>query len=59
MLGNKFEDVPVDTRHIEARMRKSKIGAHRTGRRPTLKDFPQEWLPSMAEGAKTQPITSQ
>ena len=52
MLGNKFEDVPVDTRHIEARMRKSKTGAHRTGRRPTLKDFPQEWLPS-------QPITSQ
>lgn len=43
-----FADVPVDTRHIEARTRKAKKGGHicdRQTRRPTLRDFPKEWLP--------------
>ncbi|KAI0778458.1 mitochondrial ribosomal subunit protein-domain-containing protein [Trametes elegans] len=48
-LSETFSDIPVDTRHIEARTRKAKKGGHIYGRqthRPTLKDFPKEWLPA-------------
>ncbi|KZT08957.1 uncharacterized protein LAESUDRAFT_723261, partial [Laetiporus sulphureus 93-53] len=48
-LEDTFEDVPIDTRHVEAKVRKAKKGDHvygRGGRRPTIKDFPKEWLPS-------------
>ncbi|KAI0830590.1 mitochondrial ribosomal subunit protein-domain-containing protein [Trametes gibbosa] len=44
-----FADIPVDTRHIEARIRKAKKGGHIYGRqthRPSLQDFPKEWLPA-------------
>lgn len=43
-----FADIPLDTRHIEARIRKAKKGGHIYGQqthRPSLKDFPKEWLP--------------
>jgi len=43
-----FNDVPIDTRHIEARRRKQKKGDHRGGlenRQPSIRDFPPEWLP--------------
>ncbi|EGO05226.1 hypothetical protein SERLA73DRAFT_44977 [Serpula lacrymans var. lacrymans S7.3] len=46
--SDKFTDVPVDTRHLEAKARKAKKGDHVRGRgnsRPTIRDFPQEWLP--------------
>jgi len=41
-----FADIPLDTRHITARRRKQKLGGHRKIQksRPTLKDFPKEWL---------------
>jgi len=35
-------------RHIHAKVRKAKKGGHGYGRgysRPTIKDFPKEWLP--------------
>ncbi|EKM61242.1 uncharacterized protein PHACADRAFT_247724 [Phanerochaete carnosa HHB-10118-sp] len=43
-----FSDVPLDMRHLEARARKAKKGGHmrRGGNRPSIKDFPQEWLPT-------------
>ncbi|KAG8985615.1 hypothetical protein FRB94_004960 [Tulasnella sp. JGI-2019a] len=41
-----FADIPLDTRHITARRKKQKLGGHRKTQksRPTLRDFPQEWL---------------
>lgn len=45
-LGDKFNNVPLDTRHLDARRRKAKTGEHRNGKRPTLNDFPPDWLPS-------------
>ena len=41
-------DVPQDTRHLVAKVRKAKLGDHRSGHifhRPSIKDFPKEWLP--------------
>ncbi|KAJ3857855.1 mitochondrial ribosomal subunit protein-domain-containing protein [Lentinula lateritia] len=49
-----FKDVPQDVRHIYSVTRKAKLGEHLRGRvhaRPTIRDFPQEWLPH-------QPISS-
>ncbi|KZS96173.1 hypothetical protein SISNIDRAFT_451876 [Sistotremastrum niveocremeum HHB9708] len=46
--GDNFTDVPLDFRHLEAKVRKQKKGGHRSGmngKRPSLRDFPQEWLP--------------
>lgn len=45
----RYENLPVDTRHIEAKVRKAKMGDHARGRttRPSLKDFPKEWLPQV------------
>ncbi|KAH7910880.1 mitochondrial ribosomal subunit protein-domain-containing protein, partial [Hygrophoropsis aurantiaca] len=43
-----FAGLPVDTRHIEAKTRKEKKGNHVYGRgntRPSIRDFPKEWLP--------------
>ncbi|KAJ3553024.1 hypothetical protein NM688_g3842 [Phlebia brevispora] len=45
---NKMADVPLDTRHLDAKARKAKKGEHVRGRggvRPSVKDFPKEWLP--------------
>ncbi|KAK0464908.1 mitochondrial ribosomal subunit protein-domain-containing protein [Desarmillaria tabescens] len=42
---------PLDLRHIFARARKAKKGEHLRGRiysRPTIHDFPKEWLPPTA-----------
>ncbi|KAL0071922.1 37S ribosomal protein S24, mitochondrial [Marasmius tenuissimus] len=47
----KFTDIPLDIRHIYAKARKDKKGEHLRGRiygRPTIHDFPQEWLPDSA-----------
>ncbi|KIK05508.1 hypothetical protein K443DRAFT_91152 [Laccaria amethystina LaAM-08-1] len=43
-----FKTVPLDLRHVYAKARKAKKGDHLHGRvlnRPTIKDFPTEWLP--------------
>ncbi|KAF9076187.1 mitochondrial ribosomal subunit protein-domain-containing protein [Rhodocollybia butyracea] len=43
-----FVDVPQDFGHLYSAARKQKLGEHRRGRileRPTIHDFPQEWLP--------------
>ncbi|KAF8445856.1 mitochondrial ribosomal subunit protein-domain-containing protein [Boletus edulis BED1] len=41
-----YQDLPVDTRHIEAKVKK---GGHvrRRGTRSSLRDFPKEWLPQL------------
>jgi len=52
-----FLDVPLDTRHVEAKALKAKKGEHlrnRVGHRPTLKDFPKDWLPTPKE---TPPVS--
>ncbi|KAI0734622.1 mitochondrial ribosomal subunit protein-domain-containing protein [Fomitopsis betulina] len=57
-----FEDIPLDTRHIEAKKRKDKKGEHlydRSRTKPTLRDFPKEWLPAMEEITVPHPTTSQ
>ena len=44
-----YADIPHDTRHLVAKARKAKLGEHRSERvfqRPTIKDFPKEWLPA-------------
>lgn len=41
-------DIPIDTRHISSKARKAKRGEHlriHPGKRVTIRDFPQEWLP--------------
>ncbi|KLO14491.1 hypothetical protein SCHPADRAFT_965876 [Schizopora paradoxa] len=53
--GKRFTDVPVDTRHIEARKRKAKKGEQDLGARITLKDFPKEWLPVDSIGVADSP----
>ncbi|KAG8909568.1 hypothetical protein FRC02_007720 [Tulasnella sp. 418] len=58
-----FEDVPLDTRHMEARAKKHRKGAHHTKRAPrtpTIKDFPKEWLPQRFQdtSASQQPSSS-
>lgn len=42
-----YQDLPLDTRHLEAQVMKAKEGEHARGRnrRPSIKDFPAEWLP--------------
>jgi len=43
-----FADVPIDVRHILAKLKKQKKGDHVPSRifhRPSIRDFPQEWLP--------------
>lgn len=45
-----YQDLPLDTRHLEAKAMKAKKGEHIRGRkhRPSIKDFPEEWLPQPA-----------
>lgn len=47
--ATRYQDLPVDTRHIEAKVKKAKKGDHARRRttRPSLKDFPKEWLPQL------------
>jgi len=54
-----LSDIPVDTRHISSKARKERKGEHlriRPGKRVTIRDFPQEWLPDPA--SKTTATTS-
>ncbi|KAK7059049.1 37S ribosomal protein S24, mitochondrial [Paramarasmius palmivorus] len=47
-LDETFRDIPLDIRHMYSKARKAKKGEHLRGRllnRPTIRDFPQEWLP--------------
>lgn len=47
-----YQWLPLDTRHLDSKVRKSKKGDHVRGRgglRPSLKDFPTEWLPKRQE----------
>jgi len=49
--GDTLQDIPIDMRHIDAKARKSKKGDHRRGRighRPSIRDFPRDWLPDVA-----------
>ncbi|KAI0756730.1 mitochondrial ribosomal subunit protein-domain-containing protein [Daedaleopsis nitida] len=60
-LQETFSDIPVDTRHLEAKTRKAKKGGHIYGRqqhRPTLRDFPKEWLPVPQTQAAPGPSAS-
>ncbi|KAG6898070.1 hypothetical protein C0992_006548 [Termitomyces sp. T32_za158] len=44
-----FKDVPLDLRHVRSKIEKGKRGGHLRGRflnRPTIADFPKEWLPA-------------
>jgi small subunit ribosomal protein S35 len=50
--GDKFRGVPVDMRHVYSKARKAKKGEHLRGRvlsRPSILDFPKEWLPYNSE----------
>jgi len=43
-----FSDMPIDMRHVYAKALKAKKGDHLRNRvfnRPSIKDFPKEWLP--------------
>ncbi|KIJ45615.1 hypothetical protein M422DRAFT_166545 [Sphaerobolus stellatus SS14] len=43
-----FKDIPIDKRHITTRIKKHGRGARRRlAVRPSLKDFPKEWLPTV------------
>ncbi|KAH8835751.1 mitochondrial ribosomal subunit protein-domain-containing protein [Flagelloscypha sp. PMI_526] len=45
-----LDKVPLDTRHVDSRNKKKKNGLHRhTGKRPSIRHFPQEWLPLPGE----------
>ncbi|KAI0721370.1 hypothetical protein C8T65DRAFT_631472 [Cerioporus squamosus] len=57
----KFADIPVDTRHVEAKTRKAKKGGHIYGKqthRPSIRDFPKEWLPVANPQAAPEPSAS-
>ncbi|OCH94773.1 hypothetical protein OBBRIDRAFT_810346 [Obba rivulosa] len=57
-----FADLPLDTRHIDAKIRKAKKGGHIYGRgksRPSLKDFPKEWLPVAKVDSTAVPSSAQ
>ncbi|KJA26060.1 hypothetical protein HYPSUDRAFT_133444 [Hypholoma sublateritium FD-334 SS-4] len=47
-VSDTFADLPLDMRHVVSKIRKDKKGDHYGGRafqRPTIHDFPKEWLP--------------
>lgn len=44
MKCSTFGNIPLDTRHLEAK--NGKRGGIRGSRNASLKDFPSEWLPS-------------
>jgi len=57
-----YERLPLDTRHLDAKMRKAKKGDHVRGRgglRPSLKDFPANWLPKRQQDVIPSILTSQ
>ncbi|KAG1749903.1 mitochondrial ribosomal subunit protein-domain-containing protein [Suillus paluster] len=57
-----YQRLPLDTRHLDAKVRKAKKGDHvrgRGGSRPSLKDFPTEWLPKRQEDAISSVLPSQ
>ncbi|TFK56996.1 hypothetical protein OE88DRAFT_1618874 [Heliocybe sulcata] len=43
-----FTDIPLDTRHLDAKAQKVNKGGRglQKGRPPSIRDFPKEWLPS-------------
>lgn len=54
-----FSDIPLDTRHVDAKARKAKKGEHarsRGAKRPSIKDFPPEWLPDSQPEPQGTPI---
>lgn len=63
-LGGKFANVPLDMSHIHSRTRKTKKGDHLRGtttyleKRPSLHDFPRDWLPSEPIEQAAVPPTS-
>ncbi|KAG2350271.1 hypothetical protein BDR05DRAFT_869329 [Suillus weaverae] len=57
-----YQRLPLDTRHLDSKARKSKKGDHVRGRgglRPSLKDFPTEWLPKRQENVISSILPSQ
>lgn len=57
-----YQRLPLDTRHLDSKVRKSKKGDHVRGRgglRPSLKDFPAEWLPKREENVISSILPSQ
>ncbi|EPQ60567.1 hypothetical protein GLOTRDRAFT_52863 [Gloeophyllum trabeum ATCC 11539] len=46
--NERFADIPLDTRHLDAKAQKTNKGGRgaQKGRHPSIRDFPQEWLPS-------------
>ncbi|KAG2159762.1 mitochondrial ribosomal subunit protein-domain-containing protein [Suillus bovinus] len=57
-----YQRLPLDTRHLDSKVRKSKKGDHVRGRgglRPSLKDFPTEWLPKRQENVLSSILPSQ
>ena len=57
---NKVAEVPLDTRHLDAKARKAKKGEHVRGRggvRPSIRDFPKEWLPVLPTVSETPAST--
>ncbi|KAG1864296.1 mitochondrial ribosomal subunit protein-domain-containing protein [Suillus subalutaceus] len=57
-----YQRLPLDTRHLDSKVRKSKKGDHVRGRgglRPSLKDFPTEWLPKRQEDVISSVLPSQ
>jgi small subunit ribosomal protein S35 len=60
--ADSFADIPLDTSHIDARARKSGKGdvySGRAGLRPSLRDFPKEWLPDVPSVPTTSPNSPQ
>lgn len=55
----RYQDLPLDTRHIQARVKKAGKGEHARGRkhRPGIQDFPKEWLPQLAAPNSQSPST--
>jgi small subunit ribosomal protein S35 len=56
-----MSDIPIDTRHIEAKNIKAGVGLripdYAGGRKrrtapPSIKDFPREWLPTLPPQVK-------
>jgi len=63
---DRFKDVPIDLRHLEAKAAKAKKGklkrdiaggTGRYGSPPSIKDFPKSWLPRSSDiSHSTEPL---
>ena len=62
--GDRFKDIPIDQRHLEAKAAKAKKGKLRrdmaggTARHvspPSIRDFPKSWLPRPSDRPQTPP----